>query len=78
MTKAKTKGERRKDMHRKTKHAQQLGTRRMDEIVLQYAHPTNSDRWQSKLDGITPRTINFVLQNRLARSTKHSPDSLCP
>jgi len=48
------------------------------EIVLQYSHRTNSDRLRSKLDSFRPRTTNFVLQNRLARSTKHSLDSLCP
>jgi len=51
---------------------------RKDEIVLKYLHPINSDLLQSKLDSFTPGTTNFVLQNRLARITKHSRDSLCP
>ena len=51
------------------------------EMVLQYSHPTHSepsDRLQLKLNGFPPGTTNFVLQNRLARSTKHNLDSLCP
>jgi len=48
------------------------------EIVLQYSHPTNSHLLQTKRDRFRPRTTNFVLENRLARSTKHSRDSLCP
>ena len=48
------------------------------EMVLQYSHPAHSDRLQLKLNGFPPGTTNFVLQNRLPRSTKHNLDSLCP
>ena len=50
-------------------------------MVLQYSHPTNSDpsdRLQLKLDGFPPETTNFVLQNQLTHSSKHSRDSLGP
>ena len=51
---------------------------REDEIVIKYLHPTHSEQLQSKLDSFTPGTTNFVPQNRLVRSTKHSLGSLCP
>jgi len=63
----------------KDKKDKRTGTAfRKDVIVLKYLHPTDSDRLQSKLDSFTLGTTNLVLQNRLARSTKHSRDSLCP